>query len=133
MIACAVVLVASACRAEQVGQPLTSSDKAFFIDLQHAVKTRDIDWLVSHVSFPLPISEGDVHLRLSDPTEFKARYDEIFDSAVKREIASQSAEELFKTWRGLMVADGVVWFEAVLDAGGARRYYITAINKKPRS
>lgn len=130
---CAILSAASACRAERFGQPLTSGDKAFFIELQHAVNTRNIDWLVSHVSFPLAVSEGDTQQRIFDAKEFKSRYDEVFDVAVKREIAAQAPEGLFKNWRGLMVGDGVVWFEAILDVQGARHYFITTINKKPHS
>jgi hypothetical protein len=129
---CSIVFAATACRAERLGQALTPSDMAFFADIKRAVQARDIDWVVDHVSFPLPVSEGDVRIRVADAAALRTRYDEIFDSEVTQAIGAESAERLFKNWRGIMVADGILWFEAV-GLGEMPRYYIVAINKKPRS
>lgn len=91
----------------------------------------DIDMLSQLIRYPLrthtPKGEGSVRT----PAAFKKAYTLIFDAKVKHAIETHRFEDLFVSYRGLMVGNGEVWISGIVDpATGKTTIKIITINSQ---
>jgi hypothetical protein len=96
----------------QEPQPVSTGEKAFFIDLKKAVVNNDRAWVADHVLLPLRARLGDQKKLITTREEFLQDYDQIMTLLVVSAVHKQSSETLVKTKRGVMIGDGEMWFAA---------------------
>lgn len=112
---------------DQAGLDLLDA-RAFFACLKIASRRDDKDTLSQLIRYPLRIN-GRKTVRT--PAEFKRAYPTIFNSKVKRAIKAQQFEDLFVSYRGLMVGGGEVWISGVATSSpGKTPIKIIAINNR---
>src|SRR5581483_6771614 len=80
--------------------PVTDGDKAFFGQLKRAVLADDMEWFSEALSYPIVVSldSGDIKLESKEAT--KKRASAIFTPYLKSVVQNQTADSLFKNWRG---------------------------------
>lgn len=101
---------------DQAGLDLADA-RAFFNCLKIASKRDDKDTLSQLIRYPLRIN-GRITVRT--PGEFKRAYPTIFNSKVKRAIEAQQFEDLFVSYRGLMVGSGEVWISGIVTQNAGK-------------
>jgi len=114
---------------------LTKADKAYFQQLQHAVLTDDEKWISKEVvQYPFFVNMPTGTFKLKNEKELKRDFKSIFCPKIKKAVARQSSDSLFKNWQGLMVGDGEMWFGQIGVTNGDKmvwEYKILAINVPP--
>lgn len=90
--------------AQQLGAALTA--------LQEAVKRDDAEGVAALMSFPLQVNHGS-HSEHMGRSRFLARYPQVFTGKVRRALAAQEAQALFRNARGAMVGEGELWLSGV--------------------
>ncbi len=80
--------------------------------LQQAVAASDPRRIEPLLSFPLQVTQGQHSSRWSR-AKFRSNQRLLFNDKVRRAIAQQSADSLFRNSRGAMVGDGEVWLSGV--------------------
>jgi hypothetical protein len=100
-------------------QPVSDSDKAFFVDLRKAVVNSDRAWIADHVALPLRVHlDGGTRL-ITTREEFLQDFDQIMKIRIVAAVHKQSSETLVKTNRGIMIGDGEIWFAPDSGEGDA--------------
>lgn len=87
--------------------------------LQEAVKRGDAEAVAGWVSFPLQVNRNGRSERMGR-ARFLARYAEVFNGKVRRALAEQEAQALFRNARGAMVGDGELWLAGVCEDRACR-------------
>lgn len=95
---------------DQAGLDLADA-RAFFNCLKIASKRDDKDTLSQLIRYPQRMNGRDT---IRTPAAFKRAYPTIFNSKVKRAIEAQRFEDLFVSYRGLMVGSGEVWISGIV-------------------
>jgi hypothetical protein len=130
ILACTIFEV-GALEEKAKGQQLAEEDKVFFLKLRQATQDNDTNWICAHVAYPLSVKIGGRKLRIKTNHDCQLRYKKLFSNKIRLAIESQSAENLFMNWQGIMVGRGELWITPVLREtknGKVIEYYITAIN-----
>lgn len=123
-----ILLITITClRAES---DLTAADKLFFQDIQKAVAGDQAEHLAAMVLYPLTVKIDARNVVLKTPRDFVDMYKQIITPKVKQAVHDQQADTLFKSWRGLMIGRGQIWFDLVRleDDPSVFAYKIIAIN-----
>jgi hypothetical protein len=117
------------------GFEVTSSDKAYFTQLQHAILTDDEKWISKELSwYPFPVILPSGILRIKNEQELKTLFDKIFSPKIKKIVRNQSPDSLSESENGLMVGDGEIWFGELWVTNNGKagfEYRITAIADPP--
>jgi len=100
--------------------------RAYFLALQTAVSRHDREWLAAQDDVRVNRANGASHTYGSDET--REAYDWIITPSVERAILAQEADQLGRSWRGVMVGDGEVWLEQRWT-GSEWKWFIEAINQ----
>lgn len=112
---------------EQAGLGLADAS-AFFACIKIASRRDDRDTLSQLIRYP---SRTNGRTTIRTPAEFKRAYPTIFNSKVKRAIEAQRFEDLFVSYRGLMVGSGEVWISGVAtNPAGKTPIKIISINNQ---
>lgn len=110
-ILCWGLLVLSWARAEAAYE-VTAADRKFLAEVLAAVESKDAAWIAEHTSLPITlIADGGRHL--AEKEEFASAVARSLTPELQTRLRSEGKKELFKNWRGVMVGDGIVWFEQV--------------------
>lgn len=142
MSALAVFVVFVHVHAAQTVSVMRPSDDEtrFLLSLKAAVGRDDWAWIADRVAYPLAVNP---HPSEASPgkappaatrvirsrQEFLMQYRTIFNDRVKKALRAQTPDGLSKSWRGVMVGRGEIWFEE--DSGPptcSGGYCIKAIN-----
>ncbi|MBW8781261.1 MAG: hypothetical protein JF599_05150 [Verrucomicrobia bacterium] len=109
---------------------LTAADKLFFKDIQKAVAGDQAERLATMVLYPLTVKIDTGNVVLKAPRDFVDMYKRIITAKVKQAVNDQQSDTLFKSWRGLMIGRGQIWFDLVKleDESKDFAYKIIAIN-----
>ncbi len=116
--------------------PVTLADKQFLAEIKLAVSSRDIEWLSQAVHYPLVLRCSDRKLTLRNAADFRKHSATILSPHLKAGVQSQSPDSLFKNWCGVMIGNGVIWFERLGDKteeGEKWVHRIIGINPEDRS
>lgn len=89
--------------------------KRFLIRFKGWVQKDQVDSIANHIRFPIRAA--------GSPAWFKERYTRLFTPALKRTIALQRLDRIFRNGQGAMIGKGEVWF---VEVDG--RYWINALN-----
>jgi len=77
-----------------------------------AVKADDKQVVASFYKYPFRIvTMKGTKLRISNEAEFVSHYSEIIPSETKNIIIAAVPHDMFHNWQGVMLGDGVVWFD----------------------
>lgn len=113
---------------EQAGLNLEEA-RIFFDCLKIAAMHDDGDTLSQLIRYPLRTHLSKREIIIRTPAAFKKAYPMIFDAKVKHAIETQRFEDLFVSYRGLMVGSGQVWISGIVDpTSGKTTIKIIAIN-----
>lgn len=105
--------------------------RMFFDCLKIAAMHDDRDTLSGLVRYPLRTHLSKRGNSIRTPAAFKKAYPLVFDAKVKRAIEAQRFEDLFVSYRGLMVGNGEVWISGIVDpASGKTTIKIITINNQ---
>jgi len=119
------LFVVSAFYAEQI----TEGDKAFFQQIRTAVQTADTSAFAGLLLYPMQIKTAKGELVLKSANDAVKKYEMIATKRVKSAVEQQEPGEMMKSWRGVMIGQGEIWFDRVKPEGTSEfRYRITAIN-----
>ena len=123
------------CMADGDSWSITSGDKAFFEQIKKAILADDFDAFAGAVAYPTELHFLDAHrleprnVPIQTKSELKKYKSAIFSDGLKSAIRIQSADSMSKSWRGLMVANGDLWFDQIQCEGQTNwTYRIVAIN-----
>jgi len=112
---------------DQAGLDLDDA-RAFFNCLKIASAHDDKDTLSQLIRYPLRTNGRNT---IRTPAAFKRAYPTIFNSRVKRAIEAQRFEDLFVSYRGLMVGGGEVWISGIATkSAGKTPLKIISINNQ---
>lgn len=89
--------------------------EVFFTELQQAVADDDEAGLAEMVAYPISVNIEGASTEIADEAAFASNFDEIVTADIKDAVTSQSYEDLFANWQGIMIGDGEVWFSLVDD------------------
>ncbi|CAJ0818188.1 hypothetical protein LMG19087_03348 [Ralstonia wenshanensis] len=113
---------------EQAGLNLEEA-RMFFDCLKIATMHDDGDTLSQLIRYPLRTGSSKREIIIRTPAAFKKAYPVIFDAKVKHAIETQRFEDLFVSYRGLMVGNGEVWISGIVDPiSGKTIIKVIAIN-----
>lgn len=108
--------------------------QAFLTKLQAAVAGNDARSVAAMTQFPLTVN-GRPGAR--DSARFVQGFDVIFNDRVRSAVLHARVENLFASYRGLMIGSGQVWISAVcagsagaIPCAGKRTIAIIAINNR---
>jgi len=88
----------------------------FFQRFQAALKADDREAIASMVQYPLHVSILNRKQLIHDRGELLAQFDAIFNAGVKCSILEAQPDEVWGNWKGLTIANGVIWFDGIIPA-----------------
>jgi len=91
--------------------PVTEADKKFLGEVVDALTRKDAAWIADHMVYPLSIVANDRKRVVKSKRRFVAIVRREFAGGVGARIAEAAKAPLFKNWQGVMVGDGILWFE----------------------
>ena len=94
---------------------LTAQEKKEIQQLIGSFKANDIKSISQKIIYPL---DRDKPLpAIKDASEMQKRFDQVFDSSLKKSIANSSIKDWDRVgWRGIMFASGDIWLRSKEDA-----------------
>lgn len=96
----------------------------FFFTFQQAVKNNDKKAVSSMIDYPLNVNADGKTYKITNAARFIAKYDSVMTPEVKRTLAYAIEDDLFVSWRGVMVGSGELWFGQFND-----KIALFAVNK----
>jgi hypothetical protein len=122
------------CGAHTKGDPTmppTAEEIAFVKSIQQAVQQGRRDWLVNHIYFPIDVVIGGKVQTIDGKSAFLGHYKAIINDTVRQAVLGQDVNDLFKTWRGIMLGRGEIWINAYkIPKEKDFTLYIVAINNE---
>ena len=108
----------------------TDADVVFFGRIKQAISDGRSAALAEMVLYPISIKVGDGEVVLRSPKDFVNNYQNIITKDVAHAVAIQAPERMSRSWRGVRVGLGVLWFDQVKinDEAPEFIYRITGIN-----
>ena len=92
-----------------------SEASVVLVQLQVAVAAHDAKLIAALTFFPLTV-RGKAGPR--NAAELERDFDAVFTDKVRSAILGQTVDELFASWRGLMIGRGEAWLVALCDNTG---------------
>jgi hypothetical protein len=123
---------------EPASRPDCPGAIAFFQKLQAAVSAGDKTTLASMVSYPMRTAQNGKRVEIRTRQQFLQRYPQLFNPAVVCAIKGAKNSDVWGNYRGFMVGNGVIWWDAVIPASlrnpqpdsGKYPFKIIAINNE---
>ena len=88
----------------------------FFEKLQKALHDNDRKAVAAMAHYPLRAEYGKAK-SVRTKQELLAHFDEVFDAGVRCALLNAKKEDVWGNWQGFTVADGAVWFDALIPNG----------------
>ena len=87
---------------------------AFLAKFQDALKSNNRDTVAHLVNYPLLVGNtvGQRHIR--SRAQLLANFDLIFTPPIRAAILKGTPDDVWGNYRGFMIGDGVIWFDAVI-------------------
>ena len=112
LVLCAISL--SQCAAMEM-YPITEGDKKFLSEIVEAVRKKDAEWIASRMVYPISLVTSNGTWTVKTKEQFRSILARNLTEFVRAKIVAAAAEPLFKSWRGVMVGDGIIWFSKYED------------------
>ena len=108
---------------------LEKADVEFFLKIKGLILTPNQAEVADLISYPIHVKiEGNI-FSFEDKRSLLEKFDSVFSSEVQEAIQLQDAKRLFKSWRGVMVGSGQLWFDQIQESDGSNFVYrIIGIN-----
>jgi len=108
--------VATGAVAKAAPGDVTDADRKFLVEVVSAVGRKDSAWIVDHSYLPMAIvTEG--KRRVIGKEEYRALVHRALTDDLCGRFQAEAKKEPFKNWRGVMIGDGILWFERVGKRG----------------
>lgn len=105
---------------------VTDTDRNFLAAVVNAVESRDARWIAAHAMLPMTVDAGAGRRLVHTEAEMAETVTALLTEERRSTIKTAARQALFKNWQGVMVGDGVLWFDEFQADGGGSRYLITA-------
>lgn len=92
----------------------------FFDCLKIATKRDDRNTLSRLTRYPLRVNTAKGADNIRTPTAFIKAYPSIFNQRVKAAINAQRFEDVFVSYRGIMIGNGQVWISGITERGRSK-------------
>ncbi len=89
----------------------TDADKAFFREFKRAALAGDRAWVIAHVCLPVRATLDGRTRMIATTEELDAAYTQLMTLDAINAINRQTPETLVRTRQGVMIGDGLVWFD----------------------
>jgi len=104
----------------------------YFKKFQNAVKYGDSAFLSYHVDYPLQIDmESGEKLVLEKREDFQKHYNHIFNKRLRKTILSQTIDSVDVTAHAIMLRNGQILFNYVIDEEGNEEIILIRLSQKP--
>lgn len=90
---------------------------SFFDRIQSAFKDNDRTAIASMVRYPLLTTLNHHKVYIRNRNELLSHFDEVFDDGVRSAISNATDRDVWGNWRGFMIGNGAVWFDAIIPRG----------------
>ncbi|HEY2776178.1 MAG TPA: hypothetical protein VGK20_19210 [Candidatus Binatia bacterium] len=90
--------------------------RTFFEKLQNVIRSGNGDRLADLMSFPLFVHSSSNSMTVGQRADFLAGVNRIFTPDIRARILSQRFDDFFANGRGVMIANGSVWFSGICSA-----------------
>lgn len=98
--------------------------EAFFLKLQHAVNTHDVNKLAAMAAYPLVVNGKST---VPNSHYFEKHYNVIFTKTVVTAVERQKYKALFGNDQGVMIGNGELWFSGVCRDASCKQYQVRII------
>lgn len=103
--------------------------KGFLTYLKQALARGNKEAVSKLIAYPISVSLQGKKRKIASREEFEAHYAEIVTDNVAKAVQNQSYEDLFASYKGVMIGSGEVWFSATKGPSGKfDQYRVIAIN-----
>ena len=85
--------------------------EAFFPNLKKLLADDKREEIASLISYPFTLNEETpLEEKIENKEEFLSRFNEIFTEDFKKELLATPDDEIFDSWMGIGVGNGLLWF-----------------------
>ena len=105
--------------AEKPFYEITDGDRKFLADVLSAVARKDANWIAAHSAIPLVVETPTGKKVVKTEKEFASLLESRFSIALCTKMQLDATKPLFRNWRGIMLGDGVLWFEECKESDTA--------------
>jgi hypothetical protein len=98
---------------------ITDSDREFLADVLSAVARKDANWIAAHTAMPLVVETSTGKKVVKTEKEFTSVLESKFSIALCTRMQLDATKPLFRNWRGIMLGDGILWFEECRESATA--------------
>jgi hypothetical protein len=108
--------------------PITADDKKFLASVVDAINRRDFAWIANHTIYSVSIASSNGTQLVDTSEEFREILNRELTDSIRAKILDAAKQPLFKNWQGVMIGDGILWFdEYSTNENGPWTYDIEAI------
>lgn len=108
--------------------PITADDKKFLASVVAAVNRKDFAWIANHTIYSVSITSSNGTQLVDTSEEFRKILSRDLTDSIRAKILDAAKQPLFKNWQGVMIGDGILWFDEYSDnENGPWTYGIAAI------
>lgn len=105
-----------------------AGDRAFLSEVMTAVEAKDARWLAAHAALPMIVGTGSDQRVVRSNAEFASIMAGLLTAERWAAMKAAAHRPLFKNWRGMMLGDGVLWFDSFAGADNeVPKYLILAL------
>ena len=90
---------------------ITDGDRKFLADVLSAVARKDANWIAAHSAIPLVVETPTGNKIVKTEKEFASILESKLSIALCTKMQLDATKPLFRNWRGIMLGDGILWFE----------------------
>jgi hypothetical protein len=95
---------------------VTDCDRKFLAEVVSAIERKDVAWIVAHSSLPMVLVAEDGR-RVIGEEEYATLVRRALTDDFCARFQAEAKKEPFKNWRGVMIGDGILWFEQIGKRG----------------
>jgi hypothetical protein len=108
--------------------PVTADDKKFLASVVDAINRKDFAWVANHTIYSVSITTSNGTQLVDTSEEFREILSRYLTDSIRAKILDAAKQPLFKNWQGVMIGDGILWFdEYSTNENGPWTYGIAAI------
>ena len=98
-----------------VTSPITEQEDAFhfFYEIKNMMALREYEHIAEEIRYPITVIVDSQPKTFVYVAEFEANFEKIFNEDVIQRFISTDESELTFTENGVMVADGIIWFDLI--------------------
>ena len=121
------------CTGTKPSRPDCAAGISFLSELQDTLEQTDRDATASMVRYPLRVNSAGKTKLIKTKQELLKQYDNIFSPLTQCAITESRPEDVWGNYRGFMIGDGEVWWEASISKASSKSkpvFKIITINQE---